>query len=393
MKEGINLAPNPNIVVSGIDSESVKRLAPLMQTFLESYANKPSELSTDDWLCQELQRHLELKSSAEIVRIAEEISQGVKEFSSNLDSLNKACENGETKEAWFAHKLIAFARESNIDEQIFGRHLYEIDKTLFLSNELIIRALQADKGGILELAPKSVIEVPDILFNNLCNSNTALNIAKQASITGIANSAIDYGLNLAFSAENIKNLKNAHIIAEAFYSNNDEDIKRAASAALVVAYEKKLLPPIPGVLSAKDSVRTLTGITSFGFENVKIFSRLSAGNISSLHALECFARNSIALFTSISCEKIGAGIGASLFSFIPVVGTTVGAIVGGLAGRMIDHKIATTVKKGVKKIQSIAKAVATATWQTVKSAVSTVSNVITSAGKAIGSAIGSFFGF
>ena len=388
MKEGISLAPNPNIIVSGIDSESVKRLAPIVQTFLESYANKPPELSTDDWLCQELQKHLEAKSSAEIVLNAEEISQGVKEFSSNLDSLNKACENGETKEAWFAHKLIALARESNIDTQIFGQHLYEIDKALSVGNELLIKALQTDKSGRLELDPKSVIEVPTITFNSLYNFNTALNIAKQASMTGIANSALDYGLNLAFTAENIESLKNAHIIAKAFYSNNDEDIKRAASAALVVAYEKKLLPPIPGDLSAQASVRTLTGITSFGFENVKIFSRLSVGNISSLHALECFARNSIALFTGISCEKIGAGIGASLFSFIPVVGTTVGAVVGGLVGRMIDSKIATTVKSGVKKIKSIAKSVATAAWQTVKSAVSTVSNGI----KSIGSAIGSFFG-
>lgn len=385
MKEGISLAPN--IIVSGIDSENVEQLAPIMQTFLESYANKPSELQTDDWLCQELQKHLETKSSEEISLIAEEISKGVKEFSTNLDSLNKACENGGTKEAWFAHKLIAFARESNIDEQIFGRHLYEMDKVLSVSNELIIKALQADKDSILE--PKSVIEMSNIPFNRLYNSNAALNIAKQASITGIANSALDYGLNLAFTAENIKSLKNAHIIAKAFYSNNDEDIKRATSAALVVAYEKKLLPPIPGDLSAQASIRTLTGITSFGFENVKIFSRLSVGNISSLHALECFARNSITLFTSISCEKIGAGIGASLFSFIPVVGTTVGAVVGGLVGRMIDHKIATTVKKGVKKIQSIAKSVATAAWQTVKSAASTVFNGI----KSVGSAIGSFFGF
>ena len=392
MKEGINLAPNPTVptvIVSGIDSESVERLAPIVQTFIESYANKPSELSTDDWLRQELQRHLELKSSDEIVRIAEEISQGVEEFSSNLDSLNKACENGETKKAWFAHKLIAFARESNIDEQILGRHLYGINTALSIGNELIIRALQADKGGILEFDPKSVIEVPPISSNSLHNFNIALNIAKQASVTGIANSALDYGLNLAFTAENIDDMKNAHIIAKAFYSNDDEDIKRAASAALVVAYEKKLLPSIPGELSLQASVRTLTGITSFGIENIKIFSRLSAGNISSLYALESFARNSIALFTGISCEKIGAGIGASLFSFIPVVGTTVGAVVGGLVGRMIDSKIATTVRSGVKKIKSIAKSFATATWQTVKSTVSTVSNGI----KAIGNAIGSFFGF
>lgn len=389
MKEGISLAPNPNIIVSGIDSDSVERLAPIVQTFLESYANKPTELSTDDWLYQELQKHLEARSSAEIVLIAEEISQGVTEFSSNLDSLNKACENGETKEAWFVHKLITSARESNIDTQIFGQHLYEIDKALSVGNELLIKALQTDKIGRLELDSKSVIEVPTITFNSLYNFNTALNIAKQASITGIANSALDYGLNLAFTAENIESLKNAHIIAKAFYSNDDDDIKRATSAALVVAYEKKLLPPIPGTLSAQTSVRTLTGITSFGIENVKAFSRLSAGNISSLHALECFARNSIALFTSISCEKLGAGIGASLFSFIPVVGTTVGVVVGGLVGRMIDSKIATTVKSGAKKIKSIAKSVATAAWQTVKSTVSTVSNGI----KSIGSAIGSFFGF
>ncbi|MBO4780389.1 MAG: hypothetical protein J5497_07120 [Selenomonadaceae bacterium] len=380
--------PNPAVIISGIDSESVKQLAPIVQTFLESYSNKPSELPTDDWLRQELRRHLELKTSEEIVHIAEGISQEVKEFSSNLISLNEACEDGETKEAWFAHKLIAFARESNIDTQIFGKHLYEIDKALFVGNELIIRALQSDKSGILELNSKSVINALNIPFNSLYNSNTALNIAKQASVTGVANSALGYGLNLAFTAEDIEGLKKAPIIAKAFYSNDDDDIKKVASAALVVAYEKKLLPPIPSELSTQASVRTLTGITSFGIENVKIFSRLSAGNISSLNALECFARNSITLFTGISCEKIGTGIGASLFSFIPVVGTTVGAVAGGPVGCMIDSEIVNTIKNGVKKIHPIAKAVATATWQTVKSVVSTASNAITSFGKAIGS----FFG-
>ena len=132
----------------------------------------------------------------------------------------------------------------------------------------------------------------------------------------------------------------------------------------------------------------VANIACVGIENAKIFSRLAKGEINSVQALEQMARNSVATISGLSCEGMGAAIGASLFSFVPVVGTTVGGIVGGLVGRLASTKIGQAIQQGIQKIKPVAISVARKTY-----------NVITNTVRAVGSAIksglrkiASFFG-
>ena len=369
------------ITVEGITSQEVNQLAPILQSFMQSYANKPDDVKVEDWIATELQNHLTDKSAEEVQSITFEIIQGVDSFSQNLESLNEACENGTTKEAWFAHQLKLAYENNSVDMQTFGQHLFQSQLSLFRSNQSIIEAMQSKDGAILKPLENENIE--GIKVNELGISNLALLIAKQSSLSGVANATLDYGVNLALSSDNLKPLENAEIIYKALYSGKDEDIKKSASVALVVAQEKRILPPLPDNIPQYLQVRTLAGITSLGIENTKIFGSLAVGSISSLRALECFSRNAISLFASISCEKIGAGIGASLFSFVPVVGTAMGAVVGGLVGRMVDNKIAQTLKKGVEKIKPIAKTVVETAWNVAKSTVKTTVSTVYSGIKSV----------
>ena len=100
-------------------------------------------------------------------------------------------------------------------------------------------------------------------------------------------------------------------------------------------------------------------------------------------------RNAVATVTGLSCEGMGTALGATLFSFVPVVGTTVGGMIGGMVGRLAGTKVGQAVQAGIQKIRPVATQIARTTWNTVKSVASTAWNTV----KSIGSSIASFFGF
>ena len=380
------------IIIESISATEVNQFAPILQSFLQSYANKSEDMKIEDWLTFELQNHLSDKSAEEIQSITADIIQGVDSFNHNLHELNEVCNNGTTKEAWFANQLKLTYENGDIDIQTFGHHLFQMQLSLFHNNKSIIEAMTT-QNCYVAAPPYEYEDIDKIRVDKLDISTLSLLIAKQSSLSGVANATLDYGFNLAFNAENINQIENAEIVYNAFTSVKDEEVKKAASAAMIVAKEQGILPSIPENIPQYLQTRTLAGITSLGIENTKIFSSFADGTISSLETLECLSRNTISLFASISCEKIGAGIGASLFSFVPVIGTTLGTVVGSLVGRMVDNKITQTVKNGVEKVKSVATAVARTTWNvvtsTVKSAVSTVYSGI----KSIGKTVLSLFGF
>ena len=193
------------------------------------------------------------------------------------------------------------------------------------------------------------------------------------------------GFNLAFKAAKGEPISGASVIEAALASGSDEEVKEAAAGALKVGIERGYVPFLPKNISAG----AVANIACIGVENMKVFSQYSRGEINGVQALERMARNAVATVTGLSCEGMGTAIGATLFSFVPVVGTTVGGIIGGLVGRLASTKIGQAVQAGIQKIRPVAVQVAKTTWNTVKSAASTVWNTV----KSVGKAIASFFGF
>ena len=184
---------------------------------------------------------------------------------------------------------------------------------------------------------------------------------------------------------------NLHRRRNSFENSHDgvecsSGIKRRATDLVFFFY--LTLPTTPNVPKTV-SANTIANISALGIENVKILYSLGIGAISPLQAIDLTARNYVALVAGISFEKIGAGLGASMFSFIPVFGTAFGGIVGGLVGRIAGNKVAQTVHKGITKVASVAVSVAKQTWNAISYGVKSVARGI----RSIGRAIASFLGF
>lgn len=379
---------NPVISIDGFDERSVKEFAFILNQFLIAYIKKSSEVDFEEWLYHELHNYLDDKSDDDIKLLTSQIVQGVDSFSDNLQSLNSAIEHGVSKEDWLIRNLKSFATQNNLDLPTFGNHLIKIYRALYGNNQAIVDALQSGSDGVIKITPDNVLNdkiISDNQWNNLNTSALVIDIAKQTSFNDLANNALSTGINLALRSAEAENNSGLAVISKALTSGNDDEIKKTAATALNVAVQRGIFSTIP-----KDiPVNVLSGISAMGIENTKIFYHAGTGQFSDLQAIDLTARNYIALVSGFSCEKIGAGIGASVLSFIPVVGTTVGGIVGGLVGRLAGNKITQTIKRGVAKIKSFAVSVAKSTWHTITSSAKAIGRGI----KSIGRAIASFFGF
>lgn len=379
----------PEVTIAGFTESDVQKMMPIVRQFLSSYAEKPKETSMLDWLGGELQKSLAEKSPEEIIDISKGIIKGVEGFTKNLSSLNTACDNGQTKENWLRDNLKAAAEEKGLSVTEYGGYLADVSRALTDSNQAMMDAIES-KGGTITLdaeAAQTETPPPAEGWNQYNTAALAASIGKHASLSGIGSAALTTGFNLAFKAAKGEPISGANIIEAALASGSDEEVKEAAAGALKVGIERGYVPLLPKNLSAG----AVANIACIGVENMKVFSQYSKGEISGVQALERMARNAVATVTGLSCEGMGTALGATLFSFVPVVGTTVGGMIGGMVGRLAGTKVGKAVQAGIQKIRPVATQIARTTWNTVKSVASTVTSAVSSVCSFVGGVVDSFF--
>lgn len=379
------------IKIDGVEQANVEQFAPILENFLTAYEQKPDEVSFEDWLSEQLLDHLTELSVPEALSLAKELSDGVDAFHADLHFLNSAISNGQSMQAWLAEQILAAANNSDVEPRILGHHLFQIERILSESNQALLDALQSNDGGIIKTQHDLLLDTPTSDWNRLNTAAVAFDIARQAQMNGLGNTALSTGLNLALNYANGDDISKFSTLKKSISASHDE-LKKTAAAALKVAIDKGIFHNVPKDLPA----RSIGELTAFGFENSKILYSVGSGLIPSLRAIDLTARNYVALISGFSCQKIGAALGASMFSFIPVVGTALGGLVGGLLGRFVDHKIAKTIQRGALIVKDAAKSLAKSAWQSFKSSVKTTVSTVTAPVRAFGRAVGavaSFFGF
>lgn len=376
----------PEVQIAGVSENDAENFLPVIKQFLSSYAAKPQDMSMADWLESELQASLKEISSEEARIMRAGLMDGVEQFGQNLSSLNEACSKGQTKEAWLRDQLQKTADEKGMSVQEYGEYLSDIHNALTDSNQAMMEAIES-KGGIIELdSGQGAVEETEKTteWNAYHTAALALSIGKHASLAGIGSAALTTGYQLALKAAKGEEIKGADVIQAALLSDKNDELKGAAAGALKVGIERGIVPLLPKNLS----MGAVANIACVGIENAKIFSRLASGEINSVQALEQMARNSVATISGLSCEGMGAAIGASLLSFVPVVGTTVGGIVGGLVGRLASTKIGQAIQQGIQKIKPVAVSIARKTYSVITNTVRAVGNTIKSGLRKIASFLG-----
>ena len=133
-------------VFEDMGEEQARAFKPILQNFIASYTQKSKDVSDEIWLTQKLTAELPEKSAEEIQSISREIVSSIATFDENLVSINEACDNGKTKEEWFKEKVQESCSGMGVND--YGNYLANIDRTLYQTNEQMLRTVQRQDGGI-----------------------------------------------------------------------------------------------------------------------------------------------------------------------------------------------------------------------------------------------------
>lgn len=132
------------IQIEGFSEKEAAELKDILQDFLSSYAEKPEDMSDEEWLRGKLKQELPEKSDEEIDETAKEITQGVKTYDENLASLNQSCSEGIPKEQWLSDTLRDAAVGVNVNQ--FGEYLAGIDQAISEANDAMRETIMTQQG-------------------------------------------------------------------------------------------------------------------------------------------------------------------------------------------------------------------------------------------------------
>ena len=145
-KNDIDSSQGNNIQIENFTEENVGKLNTIVQEFVSSYSQKEDKVSTVEWLEGKLQEELPEKTKEEIQQLSREIIENVAEFDRNIESLNKACETGQTKESWFQEQVQKAFVGVSVNE--YGNYLVDVDQALYQANTQMMRVITTQSGDI-----------------------------------------------------------------------------------------------------------------------------------------------------------------------------------------------------------------------------------------------------
>ncbi len=189
-------------------------------------------------------------------------------------------------------------------------------------------------------------KIPEQEWGSYTTKQLAVNIGKQAGNAGVKAALLSTGIGLVSKMAKGEEIESDEVVKTALVTGSDTCVKAAAGGALKVASEKGILSILPPGTPAG----TIANIACVGIEDAKILLKVAKGELTMAEAMEQMGRTTVSMYAGLSASVIGAGIGASALSFIPIVGPIVGGIVGGIAGYTAGSKFGEKVFEGAKTV-------------------------------------------
>lgn len=131
---------------SVIVENNAKELKQLQQKFIKSFINNKDKLDIGQWLTTELKENLPEQSELEIKEISNEIIETIKINEEKKKALEKAIENGRSKESWFAANLKKST--SNMTTAQTAEYLHGLDEAIKSANQSMYDTITTKSGVI-----------------------------------------------------------------------------------------------------------------------------------------------------------------------------------------------------------------------------------------------------
>lgn len=120
-------------------------LKPIQKKFMESYLQHRDSMPLEKWLHTEMAENLPDHSSEEIAQMSKEILTALKMAEEKKISLERAIENGQSKESWFARETITATSYMSVQET--SVYLQGLDAALADANASLYRTIRTQAGA------------------------------------------------------------------------------------------------------------------------------------------------------------------------------------------------------------------------------------------------------
>lgn len=240
-----------------------------------------------------------------------------------------------------------------------------INSSIGGTDKISIASKSVGKNQVKEMQLKvqreGVITKED--WNYFKTKELTVSIAKNAGTAGMQAAIITTGFDMARRAISGEKFNADETIQLALKTGTDAGIKAAATGAVKVGVEKGVVSVIP-----KDTpVGVIANVVCVGIENIKILSKVAAGELTMTQALDRMGRTTASMVYGLGWGATSSLIGAAALAWIPLVGPVIGGFVGGMVGYMAGSKFGETVYNTGKKVASTAKKVVSRVWEGAKS--------------------------
>ena len=214
--------------------EKAKQVFQIEKAFLKSYAAS-QEVPLAQWLAQELHKQLPEKSANEVEAISNEIISALQTAEEMKASQQKAIAIGRSKESWFASKVMQATADMPISKR--AEYLQSLEEAIKSANEATYKVIAAENGSS-NSASASATGAKTEAAEKRQESNSALNIGKQACHAGVQAAATTAGKDIAQKVLNGEEIDGDEVVKKAVDAGVDEAVKVAVDGATKVAEEK-----------------------------------------------------------------------------------------------------------------------------------------------------------
>ncbi len=125
--------------------ENGAELKPIVTDFVESYVRNRDK-PVKEWLSQKIQENFPEKVPEDIQNMTDDILVALDETEKKQRSLEKAVNNGQSKESWFASEMQKAVSEMSKQETV--KYLSNLDKALENANEALYHTITTKTGDV-----------------------------------------------------------------------------------------------------------------------------------------------------------------------------------------------------------------------------------------------------
>lgn len=155
-----------------ITENEAKAVKKLFAQNLKDYKMKAPSVSDKEWLEQLFLKDIPDITPENAASYAEEITAFINNYDENLKSVNKAAENGVSKEKWLAGKLEEASVGLSVNQ--YGQKLDNINQTMYQINMDIADALHRSTDGHIKMSPNLDGNIAEHMIAKTTEANAAL---------------------------------------------------------------------------------------------------------------------------------------------------------------------------------------------------------------------------